>query len=129
MDDDWITDDELGTATTDASGRFCIYYRSKDFKKTFLSPVVNVETPLLPWGNGPDIYFKFAFNGNDLPGEPSSRARQADRENVGNCLCVQLCVPLGGGGTNPQEPIASAWTGIGTAFTIPLGANLNDFDD
>lgn len=128
MDDDWITDDELGTATTDASGRFCIYYRSKDFKKTFLSPVVNVETPLLPWGNGPDIYFKFAFNGNDLPGEPSSRARQADRENVGNCLCVQLCVPLGGGGTNPQEPIASAWTGIGTAFTIPLGANLNDFD-
>ena len=92
MDDDWITDDELGIATTDASGRFCIYYRSKDFKKTFLSPIINVETPLLPWGNGPDIYFKFAFGGSTFYEEPPSRAREPDRENVGNCLCVRLCL-------------------------------------
>lgn len=92
MDDDWITDDKLGVATTDGNGRFCIYYRSKDFKKTFLSPVINVETPLLPWGNGPDIYFKFSFGGSEFFAEPSSRARDADRENVSNCFCVQLCL-------------------------------------
>lgn len=92
MDDDVISDDELGKKTTDSSGRFCIFYRSRDFKKTFLSPIINVETPLLPWGNGPDIYFKFAFGGSVFYEEPPDRARQADRENVGNCFCVSLCL-------------------------------------
>ncbi|WP_439482340.1 hypothetical protein [Cyclobacterium plantarum] len=104
MDDDIISDDLLGTALTDANGHFCIYYRSKDFKKTFLSPLINVETPLFPWGNGPDIYFKFAFAGTVFSEEPPSRARQADRENVGNCFCVRLCLkdqPDGGNGTEP----------------------------
>ncbi|MDN3690084.1 hypothetical protein [Cyclobacterium jeungdonense] len=104
MDDDVISDDQLGSAITDENGRFCIYYRSKDFKKTFLSPVVNVETPLFPWGNGPDIFFKFAFGGSIFFEELPSRARQADRENVGNCFCVRLCLrdqPDGGNGTGP----------------------------
>ena len=92
MDDDVISDDELGKATTNSGGRFCIFYRSKDFKKTFLSPIINVETPLLPWGNGPDIYFKFAFGGSVFYEEPPSRARDSDRENVGNCFCVRLCL-------------------------------------
>ncbi len=104
MDDDIITDDELGKATTDSNGRFCIFYRSRDFKKTFLSPIINVETPLFPWGNGPDIYFKFAFGGTIFFEESPSRARQADRENVGNCFCVKLCLkdqPDEGDGKNP----------------------------
>ena len=128
MDDDIISDDLLGSAIADTNGHFCIYYRSRDFKKTFLSPIINVETPLFPWGNGPDIYFKFAYGGSVFYEEPPSRAREADRENVGNCFCVRVCVPLQDGGTNPDVPIASAWTGIGTAFTIPFGINLNDFD-
>jgi len=92
MDDDVISDDLLGKAITDGNGHFCIFYRSKDFKKTFLSPVINVETPVFPWGNGPDIYFKFAFGGSVFYSEPPSRARQSDRENVTNCFCVNLCL-------------------------------------
>jgi hypothetical protein len=103
MDDDVISDDQLGTATTDSNGHFCIYYRSKDFKKTFLSPIINVETPLFPWGNGPDIYFKFAFGGSVFYSEPPSRARQSDRENVSNCFCVRICLKdeVPGGGDDP----------------------------
>jgi hypothetical protein len=103
MDDDVISDDELGKATTDFNGHFCIFYRSKDFKKTFLSPIINVETPLFPWGNGPDIYFKFAFGGSIFYEEPPSRARKADRENVGNCFCVTICLEDRPGGED--EPI------------------------
>lgn len=109
MDDDWISDDELGTATTNAAGRFCVFYRSKDFKKTFLSPVINVETPLLPWGNGPDIYFKFSAGGSSLnQDEDPSRARKSDRENVGNCFCVRLCLD-----EEPREGIDAGFFGIG----------------
>ena len=58
MDADWIHDDKLGTATTDSSGHFKIYYTSKDFKKTFLSPVINVETPFPPYHSGPMFILK-----------------------------------------------------------------------
>lgn len=105
MDDDIISDDLLGSAVTDANGHFCVYYRSKDFKKTFLSPLINVETPLFPTGNGPDIYFRFAFGGSVFFEEQPSRARQADRENVGNCFCVRLCLEQQPGGGNGSEPV------------------------
>lgn len=93
MDDDIITDDLLGSAVTDSNGRFCIYYRSIDFKKTFLSPWINVETtPIFSFDNGPDIYFKYAVGGNEFFAESPSEAQKPSRKNVGNCLCVQLCL-------------------------------------
>ncbi|MEL6809734.1 MAG: hypothetical protein AAFP76_00175 [Bacteroidota bacterium] len=93
MDDDIITDDTLGSAVTDSNGKFCIYYRSIDFKKTFLSPFINVETtPIFSFDNGPDIYFKFAFGGNEFAAESPSEAQKPSRKNVGNCLCVHLCL-------------------------------------
>lgn len=94
MDDDWISDDKLGSALTNSSGHFLIVYTSKEFKKTFLSPWVNVETPLLPWNNGPDVYFKYSLGGGSLDESPS-RGRDKDRENVGNCFCVNLCLKEG----------------------------------
>ncbi|WP_203295190.1 hypothetical protein [Luteirhabdus pelagi] len=93
MDDDIITDDRLGSAVTNAQGRFCIYYRSIDFKKTFLSPYINIETtPVFSFDNGPDIYFKFAVGGEEFYAESPSEAQKPSRKNVGNCLCVHLCL-------------------------------------
>ncbi len=93
MDDDIITDDLLGSAVTDDNGKFCIYYRSIKFKKTFLSPFINIETtPILSFDNGPDIYFKFAVGGSQFFAESPSEAQRPSRKNVGNCLCVSLCL-------------------------------------
>lgn len=89
MDDDFITDDRLGSAVTDGNGRFCIYYRSIDFKKTFLSPFINLETL---GASGPDVYFKFAVGGTEFDAEPPSAGQQPGRKNVGNCLCVDICL-------------------------------------
>jgi hypothetical protein len=122
MDDDVISDDQLGSAITDSSGRFCIYYRSKDFKKTFLSPVINVETPLFPLGNGPDIYFKYALAGSVFAEEDPSEARKPGRENVDNCLCVNLCVEGG-----QREPISSFFH-IGEARRYHIVLNINPTD-
>ncbi|NOQ24871.1 MAG: hypothetical protein GQ564_05860 [Bacteroidales bacterium] len=95
MDDDVISDDKLGSTLTNTNGEFIIVYTSKEFKKTFLSPWINVETPLFPWNNGPDIYFKYAIGGSVFHEEPPSRGRASDRENVGNCFCVNLCLKKG----------------------------------
>lgn len=122
MDDDVISDDQLGSATTDAAGRFCIYYRSKDFKKTFLSPFINVETPLFPMGNGPDIYFKYALAGSVFAEEDPSEARKPGRENVDNCVCVNLCVEDG-----QREPISSFFH-IGEARRYHIVLNINPAD-
>ncbi|CAI8228331.1 MAG: Uncharacterised protein [Formosa sp. Hel1_33_131] len=93
MDDDIISDDFLGSAVTNNNGEFCIYYRSIDFKKTFLSPWINVETtPVFSFDNGPDIYFKFAANGIEFFAENASEAQKPSRKNIGNCLCVDLCL-------------------------------------
>lgn len=127
-DDDFVSDDNLGTATTDANGRFRIDYSSADFKKTFLSPLINVETdPGFPlsFQSGPDIYFKAELGGTIILEEGSSERR----DNVGYCLCVNLCTNKVIPGDGVDDVIfPSAWTGIGSAFTIPTGSILNDFD-
>jgi hypothetical protein len=76
MDADLISDDLLGSATTDANGKFKIYYRSADFKRTFLSPVINIETL---GAAGPDLYFIItdAVATSCLP-KPRKTARNPD---------------------------------------------------
>ncbi len=125
FDADWLTDDFLGTATTDSSGRFRIDYSSKDFKQTFLSPIINVETP---FSNllGPDVYFKIESGTSIIYEEHRADGQVPGRRDISNCFCVDLCVKVDVG-PNP-EPIASAWTGIGTEATIPVGVDTNDFD-
>jgi hypothetical protein len=86
FDVDWLQDDPLGSAITDASGGFRIDYLASDFKKDVLG--LNVEL-----FGGPDLYFKIeSLSGDVLLLEPSSRGRASDRENAGNCFCVELCV-------------------------------------
>jgi len=90
-DADFFTDDNIGSAVTDANGHFRIDYSSIDFKQTFLSPLINVETdPGLPltFKSGPDVYFKYEYNGVSIQGETSANKRN----NVGYCLCVNLCL-------------------------------------
>jgi hypothetical protein len=87
-DTDWIQDDPLGSAVTDASGRFRIDYTSADFRRTPFSPWINLE-----WTGGPDVYFRIeAPDGTPLLIEPASQGRTPGRENVGHCLCVDLCL-------------------------------------
>lgn len=124
-DADLLSDDNLGTATTNASGHFRIDYSTVDFKQTFLSPWINIETdPGFPlsFKSGPDVYFKAELAGEFIIDEPKANPR----ENVGYCLCVKLCtdkvIPSSG------ADIPSAWTGIGKHFNIPTGPILNDFD-
>ncbi len=87
-DADWIQDDVLGSAMTDGNGYFRINYQSIDFRQTPLSPPIFWEMV-----GGPDVYFKIeTLGGTVLLEEPRSRGRQGDRENIGHCFCVGLCV-------------------------------------
>jgi hypothetical protein len=99
FDRDWIQDDNLGSAITDGTGKFRIDYLKEDFEKTPFSPLINFEC--VP---GPDLYFRVetTAGGTVLLNEPPSRGRDADRENVGPCFCVDLCIDLPpGDGENP----------------------------
>lgn len=124
-DADFLTDDNLGTVITDASGHFRIDYTSIQFKQTFLSPWINVETdpgPGLNFQSGPDVYFKAVLGGVTLVDEKKADARK----NVGYCLCVNLCSKIHVG--DPGDIFPSAWTGIGQAFNITTGVGDEDFD-
>lgn len=123
MDNDIITDDFLGSQVTDFNGRFCIFYRSIDFKKTFLSPFINIETtPIFSFDNGPDVYFKFAVGGVEFFAENPSEGLKPSRKNVGNCLCVRLCLK-----ESPAIPgdIPAAFYEIGYARKYHPVLNIN----
>ena len=85
FDADWLADDALGSAFTDAAGKFIITYAGVDFRQ---GTWIDVELI-----GGPDLYFQVETPGGDvLLNEGQSRGRAPDRENVGNCFCVELCV-------------------------------------
>lgn len=91
FDNDWISDDPLGSGTTNSNGIFRIDYQEIDFKQTFLSPWLNVETLD---GPGPDVYLHVDdFNGNSIYREEPARGLEPDRDNSPACLCIDLCVP------------------------------------
>lgn len=119
MDADFITDDELGRNTTDSSGHFKIYYTSVEFKKTFLSPIINIETDVaLPFASGPDVYFQLEYGGQRFALET-----KADRRNnVGYCLCVKLCskelIPV-------DSSVPPSFTHFGLTQHIPIQAGIN----
>jgi hypothetical protein len=116
FDADWLTDDALGSDVTDAQGHFRIHYSRADFRKTFLSPLINVETPL-PWNSGPDVYFHVeAAGGALLIDEDRPDGHKPGRANAGPCLCVKLC--LDGGGTPPDtKPL---FTSVGMYLVKPV---------
>lgn len=82
FDVDLLQDDALGTATTDATGHFKLYYSEAAFSKTIFN-WLNVE-----WPAGPDLYFKIETGtGQVLLQEPRSKGHEPGRENAPNCFC------------------------------------------
>ena len=86
FDADWLQDDALGDAVTDATGRFRIDYLTSDFTLTPFSPFINVE-----FASGPDVYFTAQLGSATILLETQATGRQPGRENVGHCFCVELC--------------------------------------
>jgi hypothetical protein len=86
FDADWWQDDPLGTAVTDATGRFRIDYTTADFQVTPFSPWINVE-----FASGPDVYFTAELGGINILNETQADGRTPGRENVPHCFCVELC--------------------------------------
>lgn len=102
-DVDWLQQDYLGSATTDGTGRFVIYYPGSAFR---MGTWINVELT-----GGPDLYFTVkTAGGTILLAESPARGRQPDRENVGNCFCVELCVEKG---TGDGHEVLAAFTWLG----------------
>jgi hypothetical protein len=96
FDVDWLQDDSLGSAVTDAAGHYRIDYTVTDFTKTPWSPWINIELVA-----GPDVYFRIDGPTGVLLQEPRSRGRAQDRQNVGPCFCVDLCVQDSPGTPDP----------------------------
>jgi hypothetical protein len=121
-DADLFTDDFIGSATTDSNGHFRIDYKSANFKVNFIP--LNLETdPAWPFfSSGPDIYFKAELGGVKLIDETSANRR----DNVGYCLCVDLCSKVNVG--DPSDNFPSAWTGVGLAFNVSSMGGSADFD-
>ena len=106
FDRDWIQDDPLGSAVTDASGHFRIDYNSEAFKVTPFSPLINIE-----WFGGPDVYFKATLGTDVILDEDPSTGRKPGRENIGPCFCVDLCSDKvqGGCGVSCQPHWQKVW--------------------
>lgn len=83
-DADWIQDDLLGESATDAEGRFVITYVAADFRRTPLSPVINMAS------GGPDVYFTAQCGGRSILHERKAEARRAGRRDIDDCYCVEL---------------------------------------
>jgi hypothetical protein len=98
-DADWWQDDALGTAVTDATGRFRIDYTSAKFRVTPFSPLINLE-----WVGGPDVYFTAELGGVPILAETQVDGRKPARANAGPCLCVELCSDQVQPGTVEQTP-------------------------
>jgi hypothetical protein len=119
FDTDWLQDDALGTATSNASGVYRIDYPGSAFRRgTF----IDVEL-----FGGPDIYFKVADSGsNVLIDEAPGAGRAPGRGDRGCCARINLCSSVGvhtGGGV-----FTDAWIKVGSDFVIPDASGLNDFD-
>lgn len=105
FDRDWLQDDALGTATTDAGGRFRLDYSPAQFR-----PGTWTDVELV---GGPDLYFRVETgSGTVILQEDPERGRQPDRENVGPCFCVKLCVKEPGEDDHPDTEYA-AFTHVG----------------
>ena len=89
-DADLITDDVLGSVTTDVNGNFRIYYTSADFRVNFIpfNLETDIESPFL--SSGPDVYFKAEIGGVQLVDETAADRRR----NVDYCLCADLCTNI-----------------------------------
>lgn len=107
FDADWLQDDLLGSAVTDAAGKFRIDYTRADFTRTLLSPLFNREN------GGPDLYFKLATpDGASLLAEPKAQGYTAGRTNANHCFFIEFNIeeaplmnPDGASQKEPSTPL------------------------
>lgn len=105
-DADWLQDDPLGSGVTDATGHFRIDYAREDFERTPFSFIgINFECV-----SGPDVYFSVEYAGAPVFSEDRSAGRQPGRENVGPCMCVELCTDEVPHQNDPEK--APHWTTV-----------------
>lgn len=120
FDRDWLQDDPLGDGITDGSGRFRIDYSAADFR-----PGTFIDVELF---GGPDLYFQVeTLGGVPLLVEPAARGRDPDRENVGPCFCVDLCIDEMPDGQTEPPPVFLRIGGFDYATDIdslPAGTGL-----
>ncbi|HEX8353653.1 MAG TPA: hypothetical protein VF611_12180 [Pyrinomonadaceae bacterium] len=109
FDADWLQDDSLGTAVTQADGRFTIYYTRPDFEKTLVS-WLNFELV-----GGPDVYFVVKYAGTPIITEGQAEGRAPGRSNAPACLCVELCTDK-----LPHTPPEKTphWTKVAGRFNV-----------
>ena len=94
FDADWLQDDALGDAVTDATGRFRIDYLASDFTLTPFSPLINVE-----FAGGPDVYFTAQLGSVTILSETAghraaSRAVKTSATVFAwNCVQAKSCRP------------------------------------
>ncbi|CAM3369337.1 hypothetical protein [Zobellia roscoffensis] len=92
IDVDWVKDDFLGSAVSDSMGQFRIDYKSIDFKQTYLSPLISIETPIssIP---GPGVYFKIHNSeGILLYEENRAMGKTQQRRNIPRCFNIDLYI-------------------------------------
>ncbi|MGS0527794.1 hypothetical protein ACU8V7_24015 [Zobellia nedashkovskayae] len=92
IDVDWIKDDFLGSAVSDGDGKFRIDYKSIDYKQTYLSPMISIETPIssIP---GPGVYFKITNpEGILLYEEHRSMGKTQERRNIQRFFNIDLYI-------------------------------------
>jgi hypothetical protein len=122
-DADFLADDTIGSAVTDAHGNFRIYYRSGDFKRTFLSPLLNVETL---GAAGPDLYFLITGpDGSPLLAEARADGKKTGRKDAGYIFCTTLCADF----NVAADTDAAFWKGIGTLLRITTPSDQQHFDE
>jgi len=124
-DRDWLQDDELGSAMTDGAGEFRIDYPWAAFQ-----PGTFIDIELI---GGPDLYFRVESGGGaPLLVESPSRGRDPDRENVGTCFCVELCLDEEPPGISDPFPVFTHVGGykyLTQIDSIPPGSGLTVADN
>ncbi|MBU2946749.1 hypothetical protein [Zobellia uliginosa] len=92
IDVDWIKDDFLGRAVSNRNGKFRIDYKSIDFKQTYLSPLISIETPISSFP-GPGVYFKItSSDGILLYEEHRSVGKTQERRNIPRFFNIDLYI-------------------------------------
>lgn len=116
FDRDITQDDELGTATTDATGSFEVFFAGAEFRKL---PGSFLGLQSLELVGGPDLFFHVRAGTVPLLEEPSKMGRHSGRENSKSCSYNELSVVLSQPTGSVPESGPTIWSAIGDVRVIP----------
>jgi len=120
FDRDITQDDELGTATTDATGSFEVFFPGAAFRRLPLLSGILASLTSLELVGGPDLFFRVRTGTYTLLDEASSMGRAVGRENSPNCAYNELTVVTPGPGPGVGlESGPTVWQAIGNIEVVP----------